>query len=184
MLQANHESDASIIRRVLEGDSRAFETLMARYQDTVARFVWKVISSPEDREEVCQDVFVKVYFKLDQFRADSKFSTWLYQVAYRTAISHGRRKKLDLVEYTDEDFPIAQGSELDQDTVARLLDTQLARLKLEDRTVLTLHYMQDMSMDEISVIVDKPAGTVKSILHRVRKKLNDTLSPELLEAIA
>jgi RNA polymerase sigma-70 factor (ECF subfamily) len=179
------ESDESLISRVHEGDQRAFEALMTRHRETVAKFIFRVVPDDHDREEVCQDVFVKVYFKLDQFQFSSKFTTWLYQVAYRSAVSFNRKKRLDTVEYQDHDAP--SGSEIDVDTgrIRKLLDQQLAGLKLEERSVVTLHYQQDMSVDEISAIVGRPAGTVKSILHRVRGKLQHAIektTPDLKEA--
>lgn len=180
------ESDESLIRRVLDGDSRAFEALMQRHQATVAKFVFRILPDERDREEVCQDVFVKAYFKLEQFRFDSKFTTWLYQVAYRSAISFKRKKRLDTVEYQDEDLPADTDLTGDEEKIRRLLDEQLAGLKLEERSVVALHYQQDLSVDEISGIVGRPAGTIKSILHRARGKLQHALAksaPDLIEAI-
>ena len=180
------EADEDVIRRVLGGDQRAYELLVDRYQDVVARFIWNIVPSHHDREEVCQDIFVKVYFKLADFRFDSKFTTWLYQVAYRTAISFSRRKKvptsdLDDLELAEDWKPDVENQELQQ-----LLDGLMKQLKLEERTVISLFYQQELGVDDIALVVDRPAGTVKSILFRVRQKLQDTIErqmPDLREAI-
>jgi len=120
----------------------------------VARFVYRIIPSPEDREEVCQDVFVKAFFNISKYRGDAKLSTWLFQIAYRTAISFKRKRVLSQISLEDYEIADTGGDHLEQDGVSR----------------------------EIANIVERPAGTVKSILHRARGKLKDRLEPDLLEA--
>ena len=179
-------TDRELIQLILAGDNRAFELLVEKYQDSVARFVWKIVPIAEDREEICQDVFVKVFFKLDQFKGDAKFTTWLYQVAYRTAISFHRRKKLNFVSMEEDPVIQAVESDPDKETIRRIIGEQLDRLSVEERTIVTLHYMQDLTMEEISSIVERPEGTVKSTLHRVRQKLQARIersSPDLVEAM-
>ena len=174
-----------MVRRILDGVMRAFELLVLRHQESVARFVWKVVPNEQDREEVCQDVFVKLYQKLDQFRFDAKFTTWLYRVAYRTAIAFTRKKRLDTESYKDE-FTAESNHENDSRQVAKILDKHIAGLKLEERTAVTLHYLQELSIEEISDIVERPTGTIKSMLHRIRQKLNTSIlrtTPDLIEAI-
>ena len=183
--ESHQETDYIVIRKVLDGDSRAFDTLVSRHLDAVFRFIYKIISNVSDREEVCQDVFVKVYMNLAQFRFDAKFTTWLYQIAYRTAISSTRRKKYDFEEYQD-DIASQERDSVSDEEVKRILDKELAKLKLEERTMITLHYLQDVSVDDISDIVDRPVGTVKSMLHRVRQKLHTSLTrsePAIREAV-
>ena len=180
------ETDEVVISKVLQGDSRAYEILVGRYQDAVSRFIWKIIPVEQDREEVCQDVFVKVYFNLDKFRFDAKFSTWLYQIAYRTAVSFNRKKRIETRSFEDDEFVKEEVQNPDQELVRKLLNQQIAKLKLEERTMVTLVYMQDLSIEDISIIVNRPGGTVKSVLHRVRQKLQASIEntmPELVEAM-
>jgi RNA polymerase sigma-70 factor (ECF subfamily) len=180
------EPDDELVRRALQGDSQAFEFLVARHQDSVARYIWRMVPSSEDREEICQDVFVKVYFNLNKFRFDSKFSTWLYKISFRTALSFLRKKKLpmssigdELVEeFASEDKALESVS--DETRVRLIIDREVSKLKLDERSIVTLFYLQEVGIDEIAEIVEKPAGTVKSILHRVRQKLKSQLK-ELAE---
>ena len=179
-------TDQELIQLILAGDNRAFELLVEKHQDSVARFVWKIVPMPQDREEVCQDVFVKVFFKLDQFKGDASFTTWLYQVAYRTAISFHRKKKLDLVSMEEDPVIRANDPDPDEEIIRRMIGEQLDRLSLEERTIVTLYYMQDLTIEEIGRIVERPEGTVKSILHRVRQKLQARIersTPDLVEAM-
>ncbi|MEX0941008.1 MAG: sigma-70 family RNA polymerase sigma factor [Pseudomonadales bacterium] len=174
-------SDAELIKAVTGGDQRAFERLILRYQDAVARFIWRLVPSPEDREEVCQDVFIKVFMNLHQFKSDSKFSTWLYSIAYRTAISSARKKRPQFDKF--EEHPdegrgpeaVGEGEEL-----SRLLSREIARLDVEERAIVGLYHLQECGIDEIAGIMEKPSGTIKSILFRVRKHLKDRLSLQLV----
>ncbi len=171
------EPDEDLVRRVLQGDHRAYEYLLVRYQDSVAKFIWRLIPQSQDREEICQDVFVKVFFNLHRFRFDSKFSTWLYRIAWRTALTFIRRKRLPMDELADE--PESGQASLesisDEARVRVIIDGEIGKLRLDERSIITLFHLQEMSVEEISEIVSKPAGTVKSILHRVRRKLKSRL---------
>jgi RNA polymerase sigma-70 factor (ECF subfamily) len=174
------ESDKYLIEMTIAGRDDAFQRLIQRYQDLVGQLVWRLIRSEEDREEICQDVFLKVYFKLDKFRFDSKFSTWLYTVAYRTALSFLRKKKLDTEPFEEQkherSVPINEESE-----ISSLLQSEIAQLNVDERTAITLYYIHGCSIDEISGITEKPAGTIKNLLFRVRKKLKHRLAPVLFE---
>ncbi len=176
------QQDSELISEVQAGNPQAFERLVTEYQDMVARFVFRIIPSAEDREEVCQDVFVKAYFKISQFKGEAKFSTWLFQIAYNTAISFKRKRVISQVPLEDHDIADVHRDELEQDDVSREIAAQLNRLSLEERSVVTLFYMQDMSVEDISHIVNRPNGTVKSILFRARGKLQNRMQPELLGA--
>ena len=151
-----------------------------RYQDLVGQLVWRLIRTEQDREEVCQDVFLKVYFNLDKFRFDAKFSTWLYTVTYRTALSFLRKRKLD-TEPFDEQLHDQSVVLNEENELVTLLQSKIANLKLDERTSVTLFYIQGCSIDEISIVMNKPAGTIKNLLFRVRKKLKVELIPLLVE---
>ena len=99
--------DQYYIERVLGGDTISYRPLVEKHQDLVFTIVHGIVTSPEEAEEVAQDVFVKAYKKLDDFQGKAKFSTWLYRIAYNTAISHTRKKKvvvLAMEENTIENY--------------------------------------------------------------------------------
>jgi len=173
-------SDETLIRAVTGGDTRAFEQLVQRHESMVAKFIWRLVPMNEDREEVCQDVFVKVYMNLDRFKFDSKFSTWLYSIAYRTAISFLRKRKYEFEEL-EEQFDTAQSTQNDVEDseIGVLLAGEIRKLGIDERTIVTLFHVQGCGVDEIAGIMGKPPGTIKSILFRVRKKLKDRLMPVL-----
>ena len=159
---------------------RAYEQLVRRHQDMVAHFVWRIVPQEQDREEVCQDVFLKVFLNLDKFRFKSKFSTWLYSIAYRVAVSAVRRRK-----HTFEDVSEVEpaGEPLEFDAMAaeinQLIAREIDKLTLDERSIVTLFHIQECSIDDIAAIIDKPAGTIKSLLFRARKKMKDKLKSQL-----
>lgn len=174
--------DEALVRAVNGGDQRAYEQLILRHQDMVARFIWRLVPVPEDREEVCQDVFVKAYMNLSKFKFDAKFSTWLYSIAYRTAISFLRKRKYETEEFEDNDpAPGTLADEVEDEETARLVQREISRLDPEERGIVTLYHVQGCGVDEIAEIMARPAGTIKSILFRVRKKLKQRLQSSLGE---
>lgn len=171
-------SDEALIRSVLAGNQRACEQLVRRHQDMVARFVWRLVPSTEDREEVCQDVFLKAFMSLHTFKFDSKFTTWLYSIAYRTAVSRLRSRRHDADELPEDlmaDETVA--GEVETAEVAALLEQAISRLDVEERGILTLYHISGCGIPEIAIIFGKPEGTIKSILFRVRQRLKERLMP-------
>jgi len=142
----------------------------------VGQLVWRLIRSEQDREEICQDVFLKVYFNLDKFRFDSKFSTWLYTVTYRTALSYLRKRKLDTEPFDERIHDQSAPLQVDDELVG-LLQSEISQLNVDERTSITLYHIHGCSIDEISRVTNKPAGTIKNLLFRVRKKLKQRLEP-------
>lgn len=172
--------DHALIQAVLEGDLRAYEQLVLRHQDMVAHFVWRIVPQEQDREEVCQDVFLKVYLNLPKFRFESKFTTWLLSIAYRVAVSALRRNK-DAAHI--EMSPEPAGESLDEDAmgaqIGQLVAQEIDKLSLDERSIVTLFHLKECSVEEIAAIVGKPAGTVKSLLFRARRKMKDHLKRRL-----
>ena len=143
----------------------------------MTQLVWRMIPCMEDREEICQDIFVKAYFNLRKFRFDSKFSTWLYTIAYRASLSFLRKKQLE-TEPFDEDLILDVVSP-HEDGLKKLLQSAINKLSVDERTAITLYHFHDCTIDEISVITKTPSGTIKNMLFRTRKKLRLNLDDSL-----
>ncbi|MFT4799107.1 MAG: RNA polymerase sigma-70 factor (ECF subfamily) [Candidatus Azotimanducaceae bacterium] len=176
----DEQSDEALVRAALAGRDDAYQLLIERYQNLVWQLLNRLIPQLEDREELAQDVFTRVYFKLAKFRFESKFSTWLYTVTYRTALSHLRKVKVQFEELSELSEPIEFAEQFDV-ALHRALDLAVANLGLGDRTVISLYHQQGCTVDEIATIVDKPIGTVKNQLFRARKKLKQKLEATLGE---
>jgi RNA polymerase sigma-70 factor, ECF subfamily len=183
--------DAPLIAATLAGDSAAFGRLVGLYQDRLYNSLVRVVA--EDADDIVQDAFVQAYLKLSSFRGSSAFYTWLYRIAFNLAMSHARRGKktasLDSLkdgwgsEPTDNQPAPEAGLERRENV--EMVQTALAKLNTEYRTILVLREIDGCRYDEIAEILDMPVGTVRSRLFRARLALRDQLAPRLhVEKIA
>lgn len=172
---------APLITRILEGDSRAYGELVRQYQHMVYTVCQRVLRNSEDAEEAMQDSFVKAYQHLRGFSGSSKFSTWLFSIAYRTAISHSRRRRSDGGSVEELlHHPVADtGDSSGQDDMRRTLDHALAELPPDDASLLSFFYLEELSVEEIVTVTGLGASNVKVKLHRARKKLSEILERQL-----
>ena len=184
------KTDQFYIDRVLKGDSNAFAPLINRYKDLIFTLVIKIVKDREDAEEVAQDSFIKAYQKLDSFEGKSKFSTWLYTIAYRNALTKVRKKKLettDIDSYVldnhkdDHDFP--QLEAIKNGEQQKYVRMAIDRLGETDSLLITLFYLHDNSIEEIQEITEMSQSNVKVRLFRARKKLHSELSVLLKEEV-
>lgn len=163
--------DKALISRVLNGDMAAFRTLIKQNEKLVAHMVGRVVKQEEDREEICQDVFMKVYEKLGEFNFQAQLSTWIATIAYRHALNHLRKKKIPISEFP-EDIPALESDFEEQDIetyVLKLIDT----LPPHYKTVLMLYHLEQKNYAEIGEITTMPEGTVKNYLFRARQLLKE-----------
>lgn len=171
-------SDAYYIERVAAGDTGCFACLLDRYSRPVHSLILKMVRNKEDAEELAQDVFMKVFRNLPSFKADCSFSTWIYRIAYNTAISELRRKKQEFVaieesqieNVSEEEVSILLGRTSENDQVEKL-EHALTLLPPEERAMIMLFYIKQKSIEELTVITGLGASNVKVKLHRIRKKL-------------
>jgi len=161
-------------------DPDLFRVLVERHQDRVLRLVASILGPFADRdaEEVTQEVFVRVHERLDTFRGESRFSTWLHRLAYNRAVELRRRARLRFAHVPCEDLAAAPAPEGPHEAALESeRERAVARLveELPDvyRAVLHLHYWMDQSVEEIAGTLDVPAGTVKSYLARARARLRE-----------
>jgi RNA polymerase sigma-70 factor, ECF subfamily len=181
--------DRRLIMECLQGRGEAFGELVRRYQDRLYNAVYRVVDSSEDAYDVVQDAFLNAYQSLNSFKGDSEFYTWLYRIAFNTAISLKRKKRLLLsLDGGRPEEPVGEpidGSELSQpgaglertEEEARL-QKALGRLSAEHRAVLVLKDLEGQRYEEIAEILDVPIGTVRSRLHRARLELRELLQPQ------
>lgn len=176
-------SDQIYIDKVLQGDTNAFAYLINKYKDMAYTIAIKIVKSHEDAEEVAQDSFLKAYEKLDSFKGNSKFSTWLYTIVYRNSITKIRKKKVatsDIDEYVMDNY--SEGSDFPQIEAIKNGEQQkyvreaINRLPEKDAILITLFYMNESSIEEIEQITSLTQTNIKVKLFRARKKLNNELS--------
>jgi RNA polymerase sigma-70 factor (ECF subfamily) len=182
-----HRDDNHYIEKVMAGETAAFAFLVNRHKDLVYTIALKILQSREDAEEVAQDAFVKAFQKLATFRKDSKFSTWLYRIAYNEAISKTRLRKFTEVELVEEISESTADEEVENGVLGlsyeeqrKAIDIVMKRLPEPDQLLITLFYLQGMPISEICEITGLSESNAKVRLHRLRKRiyveLNEILS--------
>lgn len=173
-----------LITEILSGNTHRFQTIIEEYERLVSHIVFRMVHNTSDHEDLCQDIFIKVFHHLSSFKFESKFSTWIAQIAYNTCINHLEKKKVKLFHdltaeeqtlesYADDTISPDQFTE--RADISRRLQTEIAELPLQFRTILTLFHLDEMSYRDIAAIMDLPEGTVKSYLFRARRLLKDRL---------
>jgi RNA polymerase sigma-70 factor (ECF subfamily) len=159
-----------VSRAALLGDKDAFGRLVTLYQSPVRRFFFNLTNGDEKHsKDLAQETFIKAWLHIGSFRAAAMFSTWLYRIAYNVFCDDCRNRNWtsDLEELAvAEAYNNVSAADLKMD-----LRQCLAQLKADERTVLTLFYIEDLSIARIAAIMNCPTGTVKSHLHRGRENL-------------
>lgn len=177
---AGLDADTPLIERTLEGDLRAFEQLVARHQDIVYRVAARIVG-PEHAEDVSQDTFLRAFHRLQKFRGESSFRTWLLQITHNAALDElarmNRRRLADEQpqDPIDEDASRQPATELEQRERQQRLQRKLGLMRPEYRGLLVLRDLEGLSYNEIADILDMPLGSVKGRLHRARDELIELL---------
>lgn len=168
-----------LIQQVQQGKLSAFSSLVDQHKNLVYSLVLRMVNNTQDAEEVAQDTFVKAYKSIKQFKGDSKFSTWLYKIAYFTAINHLRKNdqlsssiELATIE-SDDDSALDQLNDQDK---SDYLHQALNYLRPIDRNLISLFYLEELSIKEIEEITLLSKSNIKVKLLRIRKQLNGILS--------
>jgi RNA polymerase sigma-70 factor (ECF subfamily) len=183
--------DNEIISRVLKGEQNAYAELVNLYQAYVFTLTLRMIKSREDAEEVAQDVFIKAYRSLADFRGESKFSTWLYTIANTTSITFLRKKKLDVHSLDNEKvFEVADSKDsgfranlVEQKSRVNMVNEAIAMLSPDDAEIITLFYKAEQNLEEISRILRLETNTVKVRLHRARTRLKEKMEKNFSEEV-
>lgn len=184
------DADKLLVKKVQQGDNRAFDMLVIKYQHKIMGLVSRYIHNRAEAEDVAQEAFIKAFRALPGFRGDSAFYTWMYRIAINTAKNHlvaqGRRPPATDVDVDDAEFLSgAQGlkvvdnpenqlfSEELQATVAKAINGLPEDLK----TAVTLREYDGLSYEEIAEIMDCPVGTVRSRIFRAREAIDSQIEP-------
>jgi len=166
------------IKRILEGETNLFSYFAERYSRSIHSLIIRIIPSKEDAEELTQDTFLKAFRKLDTFKGECSFSTWLFRIAYNTAISATRKKRIILPIIDDAMLEGLTGElidtffEDDEDEIRlQKLEAAISKLTVEEKTLITLFYTDNKPVAEIADLLELTTDNVKVKLYRVRKKL-------------
>lgn len=172
--------DQQLVQDVLRGDSKAYISLIEKHQLLVLHMISRVVDNDQDREELCQDVFLKVYDGLGSFSGNSKLSTWIATISYRTAINFAKKKSRKKSEEELDNIAFKVGkldNRFENDDFNVFIREIIDQMPESYRVVLTLFYLDGFSYPEIIEITGKPEGTVKNYLFRAKQKLRILVQP-------
>ena len=188
------KSDRELITEVLNGNESLFCFLVRRYEKQIFNYIYRLVKQKEEAEDLAQETFTKAFFALRQYDHTYEFSTWLFRIALNVCRDYFRRRKIaffslntpvgeeeetewgELIEQNS--FPDPDG-ELDNRELRRELEKAIDHLPLKFKEVIVLRHLEGLSYSDISEITNLPAGTVKTYLHRARKKLQKELKKYL-----
>jgi len=178
--QTSSMNDSELISQILNGNMNAFTFLVNRYQKLVVHITGRLIQRHDELEDVCQEVFLKVYQNLGKYRNECKLSTWIATIAYNTSINYLRKfKKGDEVNPDDSaalrNLTDYRSENYEQTDLHRYIREQIELLPVQYRTVLTLFHLEEFSYQEIEQITGMPEGTIKSYLFRAKALLKEKL---------
>lgn len=184
-------NDNQIISQVLSGQQQAYAELVSRYQNFVFSICLRYTSSREDAEEIAQDVFIKAYRSLADFRGDSKFSTWLYTIVNTSCITFLRKKKLDIRSLDDDKvFGVADNIDggmranlVEQKSKINMVNLAIKMLLPDDVKIISLFYKGEQSLEEIGNIIGMEPNTVKVKLHRARTRLKEKMEKYFVQEV-
>lgn len=176
------------VKQVLKGDQNAFGEIVEIYKDKVFQLSFRMLGNRHEAEDIAQEAFIRAYVNIQSFNINLKFSTWLYRIATNLCIDRIRKKKPDY--YLDAEVAGTEGltmysqipakTPLPEDDVESLelqdtIQREISNLPEKYRTVIVLKYIDELSLNEISEILDMPLGTVKTRIHRGREALRKQL---------
>ena len=177
------------IKQVLKGDQNAYADIVNLYQHKLYQICYRMLGNKQEAEDIAQEAFVRAYINLHSYDQKRKFSTWLYRIGTNLCIDRIRKKKPDY--YLDAEVAgtdgldmysqIAADEKLPEDVVTQMelqdrIQYEISRLPDKYRSVIVLKYIEELSLQEISEILDMPLGTVKTRIHRGREALRKQLN--------
>jgi len=192
----NPDPDAALVERVKQGDVRAFEMLVVKYQRRIERLIGRMVRDVDLVADIAQETFIRAYRALPQFRAESAFYTWLYRIAVNTA----KKALVDMKRDPVMTYTSLQGSDDDDETyrggmeptdgetpeallaskeIAATVNAAIASLSEDLRQAITLREIEGLSYEEISDAMNCPIGTVRSRIFRAREAIAERLRPLL-----
>ena len=190
---AEQTSDQLLVQTVQQGDRRAFDALVLRYQQRIVKLVMRYVHDPVEAQDVAQEAFIKAYRALPSFRGDSAFYTWLYRIGINTAknylVAQGRRAPTS-TQFDSEEAETFESADQLRDIntpesllmskqIGKTVNDAIDALPEELRTAITLREIDGLSYEEIAKIMDCPIGTVRSRIFRAREAVAERLRPQL-----
>lgn len=172
--------EIKLVQQFKRGDKPAFDALYEKYKNILLRMAYLVSGSLADAEDIVQETFVKCYLHIGELKKPEGFKPWLFQILYRTAYSHGKKRRREI---PSEDIALQADAADGHTPLDRMIESEVEKtmkdaigsLDLKHRAVVAMYYYNELSTKEIAGILECSEGTVKSRLFMARKKLKEIL---------
>lgn len=179
-------ADGELVQTAVAGREASFEELVRRYQRPIAAYVYRMVGDYDAALDLTQEVFIKVYNSLSRYRAEFKFSTWIYKIAHNAAIDHLRRHAVreqamttsvdgERREVMIESRRLTPEQESERKERRSEIESVVQLLPASYRELIVLRHSHDLSYDEMAEVTGLPLGTVKNRLFRARETMRDLL---------
>ncbi len=180
MVRQRADDDLALVARIRKGDAEALRDVVQLYQDRIFALIFGIVRDEHEVQDVAQEVFMKVFQRIDAFDERSKFYTWLYRVAVNAAKDHVKKRRRRPAVPLEDDTAIRDrregpGARAAGEETRRLVRDALDSLPEKYRVVLTLRELEGLSYNEIAAVLKVSLGTVESRLHRARERLKRRL---------
>lgn len=169
-------TDEDLIYHLLDsGEDKYFNELIERYKDKIFNFVIRYLSSREDSEDITEDIFIKVYFKIDKFdKNKGSFKTWLFKIAKNTIYNKLKERKMVKISY-DDIYSDKEDIDLNIEN-NEIIQNAINKLKKDQKTIILLHYMEGLKYREIAKTLNMPENTIKTKIRRAKEILKNELN--------
>lgn len=177
------DDDKKLVQKTLDGDKKAFEMIVSRYQKPLFNYIQRMVSHRELALDFTQDVFVKIYSSLDSYRPQYKFKTWMFKIASNSLIDHFRKKRIDTFSYEqrkEDCYPHTFQIPDDKDSVTKTFELSDLRKRIEKalekippelRELFVWRHINEFSYKEIAEIKEMPVGTIKNRVFQAKERL-------------
>jgi len=173
--------DFSLIKRFIDGDESVFKLLVNRHKEKVRNLIFVTLNSPDMIDDISQEVFISVFKKLDRFRFESQFTTWLYRITINKCRDHLRKVKIRSIlspfSASEEELSYSSSNLHDDTEIQEIVRKAVAQLPIKLRTPLILKDFEGLSYQEIAESIGVEVGTIKSRIFRAREALKKYLEP-------
>lgn len=176
------EEEQQWIKEVLAGNKQAYAHIINRYKNQLYATIVRMTRNPHDAGDLVQEAFIKIYEQLGKYNSKGAFSSWIYRVAYNHCMDEFRKKRYQMKQ-------VVMNEELIEDPKhpeviflkkekSRQLERLISSLPEDERMIILLRYVNELSYEEISELTEVPISTVRNKLHRAKKKMRETVKQE------
>jgi RNA polymerase sigma-70 factor (ECF subfamily) len=184
-VESNESEHKELVQAILAGDKNRFAEIVDLHKNLVYSILLRMTDDHDEANDLAQEVFIKVFRQLKQYKGKSKLSTWIYKIAYFHGLSHLRKQKRWFTDAKDIDIEsdVNIDEEIALDELKGHISGCIRNLKPLERTAITLFYMDEMSVKEVAEIMNITESYVKVTVHRAKKSLKEMIKKEYYEGV-